>query len=339
MGKQETSIDRAESQLIRASLICLVFMIAEIIGGYLAGSLAILTDAAHLLSDLVGFSVSLVCLWLARRKATPVLSFGFKRAEVLGALLSVSLIWVVTGFLIVEAIERTSMIISHDPSYEPVNGELMFGVAILGLVCNLIILRVLGHSHSHGGGMHGHSHHGVNEEDPAVHHDHGHSHNNSSSHSHSHHGHSHESKHDDHGHSDDEESHGHSHNSNNESEEDENKTGRTSTPPMLAEEHEMNGLSIRYSFVGSDYGAIESPRMEGAREDHSEDNLNIQAAYIHALGDFLQSVGVIIAGGLIWWFPAKTHPRIQLADPIATFFFSLLVLYSTWQVLKTSVTY
>src|SRR6476646_7753781 len=137
----DSSIDKAESQLMRASMICLVFMIAEVIGGYFAGSLAIMTDAAHLRSDLAGFLVSLICLWLTKRKATAVLSFGFKRAEVLGALLSVSLIWVVTGFLLVEAVERSSQILRRDPNYEPINGELMLGVAVLGLMCNLIILK------------------------------------------------------------------------------------------------------------------------------------------------------------------------------------------------------
>jgi zinc transporter 2 len=101
----------------------------------------------------------------------------------------------------------------------------------------------------------------------------------------------------------------------------------------------MNGLSIRYSFVSGDYGSIESPRIDGSspQQQQQSKNLNIQAAYIHAVGDFLQSIGVIIAGGLIWAFPHTTHPMVQLSDPIATFLFSLLVLYSTMQVLKTSV--
>ncbi|PSN40031.1 hypothetical protein C0J52_17088 [Blattella germanica] len=67
-------------QLLAATIMCLIFMVAEVVGGYLAGSLAVMTDAAHLLSDFVGFLVSLFAVWLGRRPPTRRLSFGYHRA-------------------------------------------------------------------------------------------------------------------------------------------------------------------------------------------------------------------------------------------------------------------
>ena len=78
----------------------------QVVGGIYANSLAVLTDAAHLLSDLAGFLISIFALWLASIEPTSTLSFGFHRAEILGALLSVLLIWVMTGILVYEAVFR-----------------------------------------------------------------------------------------------------------------------------------------------------------------------------------------------------------------------------------------
>lgn len=97
---------RARRQLMTASLLCFCFLIAELVGGYLANSLAIMTDAAHLLSDIAGFLISLVSMTLARKKATAKHSYGYHRAEILGSLASVLLIWLITGVIVYEAIQR-----------------------------------------------------------------------------------------------------------------------------------------------------------------------------------------------------------------------------------------
>jgi cation diffusion facilitator family transporter len=67
----------ARKRLILASLLCVSFMIAEIIGGLFANSLAIATDAAHLLTDFASFMISLFALWFASRPATQKMSFGW----------------------------------------------------------------------------------------------------------------------------------------------------------------------------------------------------------------------------------------------------------------------
>ncbi|CAN1150602.1 Metal tolerance protein B [Linum perenne] len=163
----EESEDRSKSAVKLSGLVAfyLVAMAIEIVGGMKANSLAVITDAVHLLTDVAGLAVSLFTLWVSGWKATSDHSFGFSRLEVLGALLSVQLIWGISGFLIYEAVNR----ILH--KQEEVRGGLMFWISLFGFVINLIMVLWLGHDHSHHG-----------------HHDHSHSHD----HHHDHNGHAHD---------------------------------------------------------------------------------------------------------------------------------------------------
>ncbi|XP_056623843.1 probable proton-coupled zinc antiporter SLC30A3 isoform X2 [Triplophysa dalaica] len=72
---------QAKRKLIITSLVCLIFMIGEVIGGYAAHSLAIMTDAAHLLTDLCSILLSLFSLWISSRPSTKRLTFGWHRSE------------------------------------------------------------------------------------------------------------------------------------------------------------------------------------------------------------------------------------------------------------------
>nr|XP_014339958.1 PREDICTED: zinc transporter 8-like [Latimeria chalumnae] len=111
-----------------------------------------MTDAAHLLVDFTSFLISLCSLWLSSKPATKKLNFGWYRAEILGALLSVIIIWLVTGVLVYMACER---IINSD--YE-IEGTVMLITAGSAVVANIILgltLHQSGHGHSH---RHGHSH-------------------------------------------------------------------------------------------------------------------------------------------------------------------------------------
>jgi zinc transporter 2 len=88
----------------------------EVAGGIYSGSLAIITDAAHLLSDVSGFGVSVfVAFWVAKR-SQEYFSYGYHRIEVLGALASVLSVWLVTGILLVQAVQRIQR-------PEPVDGK------------------------------------------------------------------------------------------------------------------------------------------------------------------------------------------------------------------------
>ena len=97
---------RARRKLITAAGLCLLFMIAEIVGGVLSNSLAIATDAAHMLTDFASFLISLFAIWMAAKPKSQKMSFGWHRAEVLGATVSVLMIWLVTGVIVYQAILR-----------------------------------------------------------------------------------------------------------------------------------------------------------------------------------------------------------------------------------------
>lgn len=120
-------------RLIGVTCVSATFMICELIGGWLSNSLAIMTDAAHLLSDVSGFVISILSIWIGLLPAKKTsLSYGYSRAEILGALTSVLIIWALTVWLIVEAINRVIK-----PT--PVDGFIMLITSLLGLTCNLVM--------------------------------------------------------------------------------------------------------------------------------------------------------------------------------------------------------
>ncbi|XP_062863732.1 proton-coupled zinc antiporter SLC30A2-like [Trichomycterus rosablanca] len=207
--KQNQKRSEAQKKLLITSVICLVFMIGEGIGGYAAHSLAVMTDAAHLLTDLGSILISLFSLWISKKPASKNLTFGWHRAEILGALLSVMSIWTVTVLLLFTAIER---IITND--YE-IHSSVMLITSGCAVVVNVLMALILHQS-------------------PV--------------------------------------SHGHCHN-------------------------------------------------------HS--STSVRAAFIHVLGDLLQSLGVLLAATVIYFWP-----EWKIADPICTFLFSALVFATTFTILK-----
>uniref|UniRef100_A0A4W6EQX5 Proton-coupled zinc antiporter SLC30A8 n=1 Tax=Lates calcarifer TaxID=8187 RepID=A0A4W6EQX5_LATCA len=230
----------ARKRLYVVSVVCLVFMIGEILGGYFAGSLAVMTDAAHLLVDFTSFVISLLSLWLSSRPATHKLSYGWHRAEILGALLSVFTIWLVTGVLVYLAVER---LISDDYTIEGTIMLITSGCAVLANIIMALTLHQSGHGHSHGGlSSHGH----------------GHSHGNKKSK-----GYDQISNHDDH-----------------------------------------------------DGGLMQA-------------NASVRAAFVHVVGDLLQSLSVLVSAIIIFF-----KPEYKIADPICTFLFSILVLCTTFTIMR-----
>lgn len=238
-------------KLLWLIVFCVIFMVIEVVGGMKANSLAILTDAAHLLSDATGFAISLFAVWASSWAATSHQSFGFNRLEVLGALASVQLIWLVCGLLIYEAFDR----ILH--KHVRVNGKLMFLIAALGFIINLIMIIWLDHGH------HGHGH----------------------SHSHSHHACKHKDRH---------------------YERDE-----------LCETNEEESTNL--------VSQPQEKRTKGL-------NINLQGAYLHIITDLIQSVGVMIAGSIIW-----AKPDWLVVDLVCTLIFSVIALTSTLPMIKDIV--
>ncbi|CAG9318451.1 unnamed protein product [Blepharisma stoltei] len=147
------------TKLYITSGICFFFMIVEIIGGLLANSLAIMTDAAHMFSDLSGFAISIASLYIAVRPASMIMSYGYHRAEIIGAVISVALIWGLTIWLVYEAIERI-----QSPGI--VDGWIMMITALIGLLSNIVMGVILHSSHSHSDISTGHDH--AHEEDVNI---------------------------------------------------------------------------------------------------------------------------------------------------------------------------
>ncbi|XP_041105223.1 zinc transporter 2 [Polyodon spathula] len=237
-GKATKMVESRETELARkklyiASVVCLIFMIGEVIGGYLAHSLAIMTDAAHLLTDFGSMMVSLFSLWISSRPPTKTMNFGWQRSEILGALVSVLSIWIVTAVLVYLAIIR---IVNND--YE-IEGHVMVITSGCAVGVNIIMAYILHqsttfHSDSHSPGYH---------------------------------------KLDD---------------------------------------------------------AVESPHSLGHGHSHfgHHDNTSVRAAFVHVIGDLLQSVGVLIAAIIIY-----CRPEYKVADPVCTFLFSVSVLGTTVTIL------
>lgn len=177
----------------------LLFMLVQLIGGWLANSLALMADAAHMATDAASFALSLFAFWIAKRPASARMSYGFYRAEILGAVASGLMLWAISGVLIYAAILRIL-------SPKEVEGGLVFIIALVTLLINLLMMRML--------------------------------------------------------------------------------------------------------------------------HDTQKENLNVKAAYLHVLSDLLGSLGVLIAGALIWF------TGWNIIDPIFTILFTGLIVVSSWRMMR-----
>ncbi|XP_074145645.1 putative proton-coupled zinc antiporter SLC30A4 [Sminthopsis crassicaudata] len=224
---------KVKTRLTIAGVLYLLFMIGELVGGYIANSLAIMTDALHMLTDLSAIILTLLALWLSAKSPTKRFTFGFHRLEVLSAIISVLLVYILMGFLLYEAVQRTIHM-----NYE-INGDIMLITAAIGVAVNVImgfLLNQSGHHHSHS--------HSPPPNSPTTGPGHG---------------------------------HGHGHN-------------------------------------------------------QGTDSLAVRAAFVHALGDLVQSIGVLIAAYII-----RFKPEYKIADPICTYIFSLLVAFTTFRIIWDTV--
>ncbi|KAI9471904.1 MAG: cation efflux protein [Benjaminiella poitrasii] len=138
----KSSSSSTKRKLAIAMTMALLFFATELIAGYFANSLALMSDAFHLLSDAASFIFALTAIYLAEKPPTKKHTFGFHRAEVIAALVSVLTIWVLTGFLVLEAINRIK-------SPQVIDAKLMCITASIGVFVNIILAAVLGGHHHH----------------------------------------------------------------------------------------------------------------------------------------------------------------------------------------------
>ncbi|WP_072385470.1 cation diffusion facilitator family transporter [Hyphomicrobium sp. CS1BSMeth3] len=131
-----TAGGRHKGKLSIALALTITFMAVEVIGGLWTGSLALLADAAHMLTDAGGLALALIAIRFAERPRTPQNTYGYVRMEVLAALTNAVVLLLLTVYIFYEAYQRFL-----DPP-EIIGGP-MLGVAIIGLVVNLISMRML----------------------------------------------------------------------------------------------------------------------------------------------------------------------------------------------------
>ncbi|MEK1912419.1 MAG: cation diffusion facilitator family transporter [Pseudomonas chlororaphis] len=112
------------------------FMIAEVIGAFVTGSLALLSDAAHMMTDALALAISLVAIQVGKRAADRKRTFGYARFEILAAAFNALLLFVVAFYILFEAWQRLSA-----PAEIQSTGMLV--IAVLGLVVNLVSMRLL----------------------------------------------------------------------------------------------------------------------------------------------------------------------------------------------------
>jgi cobalt-zinc-cadmium efflux system protein len=118
------------------------FMVLEVVGGWLSGSLALLADAGHMLTDVGALALSLLTAWIAQRPADASKTYGYLRWEILAALVNGAALFGVAGWVVLEAIQR----IQHPG---PIRSGLFLAIATAGLVVNLVSLAML-HGARHG---------------------------------------------------------------------------------------------------------------------------------------------------------------------------------------------
>ncbi|RHW73306.1 metal-ion transporter [Trypanosoma brucei equiperdum] len=315
---------RRESKvLLSALLFCFVFMSVEFVFGVLAHSLALLTDASHLLIDVGAYAMSVVSLCTASRSSCGKYNYGWHRAEVIGTLVSIFSIWALVVWIVMEGLDRSwtvvkcsrihAMLATTAQQYKRINSISYYGFSNISQrptvdkdgalteathmkMCTsidspiMVVVGVLGMVVNvvcaailYFGGSHGHSHFGG--------------------------------------------SHHHSHSGNGEEED------------SLCEENTEHNHSHDH---GHGYGHSGS---EGEGHDHSHSHSGrgfaVHAALLHALGDCVQSLGVILAGIFIYvanrysyGVPSYRYSIYNLADPLCSLLFAVITLNMTRPLLR-----
>ena len=124
--------------LLFTILLNLLITAAQIVGGFISGSLALISDAVHNFSDVLSLIVSYMANWLTRKKKqTLSQTFGYKRAEIVAAFINASTLIIIAAFLIIEAIDRLK-------TPREISGNIVIWLALLGIVANgigVVLLR------------------------------------------------------------------------------------------------------------------------------------------------------------------------------------------------------
>lgn len=292
-----------------------LFFVAEITTGYITHSVALVADSFHMLSDVISLIVGFIAVRMSSR-STPMNTYGWQRAEVLGALVNSVFLIALCFTIIVEAVQR---FIEIEEITDP---DLVLIIGGLGLVVNVIGLFLfsshgMSHGHSHGGGGgHGHSHGGGG---------HGHSHN----------GHGKKKKHDEHKKSplmtatrSDLEAVIQN------STPEENSLESSVNIQIDTEQFEESGIHLAME-KGVEVVDVEEPHEDKKEEEElsAAAQLNMRGVFLHVLGDALGSVVVIISALIIKY--AEGDWRFYI-DPALSLAIVFIIISSTIPLFKQS---
>ena len=133
----------SKKSLIIALCLISTYMFAEVIGGWLSGSLALIADAGHMLTDAAAIAMALVAMWIAEKAASVEHTFGYYRTEVLAALANLFSLWLIAGWIVFEAYHRLFV------EEVEVIGWPVFIVGFGGLLINIAAAWVLHKSSEH----------------------------------------------------------------------------------------------------------------------------------------------------------------------------------------------
>ncbi len=135
-GFSATGTAKHRKRLVAVLGITLAVVLVQLIGALVSGSLALLADAGHMLSDAAGVFIALLAAWIATRPASDQRTYGYQRAEVLAALANALVLIVIAVLIFTEAIRRLG-------STPEVQTDIMLAAAVLGAVANLVSLLIL----------------------------------------------------------------------------------------------------------------------------------------------------------------------------------------------------
>ncbi len=142
MAHAHHDIPDNEKRLFRAMLLVGGFMVVEVIGGLLSNSLALLADAGHMLTDTASLALAWMAARTARRPASPLHTYGYHRLQIVAALINGVAFVAVVIWIAIEAVQRLLQPVE-------VYGDLMMGVAVIGLLVNVLAFAILHQGASH----------------------------------------------------------------------------------------------------------------------------------------------------------------------------------------------
>jgi cobalt-zinc-cadmium efflux system protein len=131
---------RSQKALAGALVLTLLFAVIEVVTGFISNSLALISDAGHMVTDAAALGLALLAQLIAKRPPSARHSFGFGRAEALAAFVNCLAMLALVCWIVVEAVRRFA-----DP--QPVQGAIVLGVAAVGIVINLLVAWMLSRDH------------------------------------------------------------------------------------------------------------------------------------------------------------------------------------------------